>query len=285
MLISQLEAGLIDYEQVRQTCYMNMSNSEIVDVSVIVPVHFRQEFNHVLSDHWERAIENTSLSVSLTFVEHSEYYVHKDLCYPWVNYIHIPIGKSRFNKCLCHNIGALYANKASWFLFHDVDTMPPKDFFEKLAKNIYELDAVQNFTKRRLIHCNEHLTEQIKRRDCYIDDLRDGSMNTITAKSGAAGGSITCSRELFLKIGGYHETFSEYSIEDQFFLDCLMLAGEVGFCDNPPIEMFHLHHQPSFDRITKDEDFHFFNAFHAMPIQDKKHFLKIKSDHLKKYYQ
>ncbi len=287
-IIQETHKRLIDYNKVKDTCYFNLVDNRDVDISVIIPVHGRTQFNKVVSKYFLDAIthiwKHSNKTVSLTFVEHSIVPEHKDLCEKWVNYIHIPIGESRFNKCLAHNIGALYSNACQYYLFHDADTIVPKDFFEKLLLNIHGIEAVQSFTERRLIYCNEEITNRIINGDDHIEHFNANRPDVKVGSSGASGGSMFVRHKLFVAVGGYDpDFFTEYSIEDQFFFDKLTICGSLGFCDKPAIELFHLYHAISFNQTTKDCDFHIFNTFHDSGMQIKKQVIQIKNDHFKKF--
>lgn len=134
------------------------------DISVIIPAHGRTQFHKIITDNLLNAIKygTSGQCVIITIVEHSEKPEHQELLSPEINYIWIPLlPGERFNKSLAHNMGVLYGAPASNYLFHDIDTVVPDDFFVKLKMNMYGHDAIQAFTGRRLLHANEIITEQV----------------------------------------------------------------------------------------------------------------------------
>ncbi len=283
-ILSEARARTINYDKIKESCYFDVNDNRYTDVSVIIPVFGRTQFNRVTCDYFLKAIQylKDEKKVSVTIVEHSDTQEHKHLCYSWVNYIWIPRNGQRFNKCLAHNIGALFSNKSDFFLFHDIDTIVPEDFFKKLFVNIKNYDAVQSFTKRRLLYCNEKLTQSIIEDKSNLSHVWDGSPSVKVGASGASGGSMFVSKEIFNRIGGFDDIFfTEYSVEDQFFFDKLTVSGKLGFCDNPPIDLVHLYHLPSFNRTTKVEDFDALSSFNALSPEDKLTYFEIKRSYFK----
>lgn len=277
-LIAELISRQINYNEIKETCYFNLVDKREVDVSIIIPVNGRTQFNHVICDHFKKAIEASDKNISLTIVEHSGSPSHKDLCYDWVNYIHIPRSKKNFNKCKCFNIGALYSNKAKYFLFHDVDTIMQNNFFKLLFDNYKNVDALQCFTKQRLLYCEEVLTNEIINGKISVDSLSNAGLRA--GVCGATGGSIFISNEAFFNIGGYDaEFYSEYSVEDTAFFEKLQFYGKIGSCDNPTIELFHLKHDGTY--IVKDEDRDALSAFRNLDAIGKQTYISVKSKLLK----
>ena len=286
-LFQEFEERKIDYDNLIKDVDLSPSYlGDEVDVSIIIPVHGRTQFNHIISKAFlsARAKLYPSRPIQLTFVEHSENPEHQKLVRDWVNYIWIPQNGQRFNKCLCFNIGVLYGPKAKYYLFHDSDILVPENFFELLFENMKQYDAVQAFSGQRLFHVDRYLTEKILNGEFTVAELKTDTKGVVPARAGAEGGSIFCTRELFLSVGGFSDAFySEYSVEDAAFWRYIHLLGTVGYCNNRPIDCFHLWHEPSFNRQTKNSDWEFYRAYMAMNEDGKKHFLKLQSEHFKKY--
>ena len=52
---------------------------------------------------------------------------------------------------------------------------------------------------------------------------------------------------MFEEVGGFDpELFWGYAAEDQFFWEKVNNVSQVGFADNPLIDMFHMWHPPSY---------------------------------------
>lgn len=283
----------MNYSEIIKTCDTSFPDQRLVEISVIIPVFKRTEFNKFVTSCFTKAIkyieQNYIIHVSLTFVEHSRNPEHKSLCDDTlVNYIHIPmLGDDLFNKCLCFNIGALYSNKANFYLFHDSDTIVPRDFFEKLLKNIEGYAAVQSFTRQRLNYCNFELTQKLLRSEVLFENLPLHNLSYSTDNTGttkAQGGSMFVKDWLFFDVGGFDCRFTQYSVEDAIFFDKLNTLGNLGFSDSPAIELYHLYHEPSsWGRVTKDIDWRYYNEYMAFSKEQKLEFIKKESDYLKQF--
>ena len=285
-LFQEFEERKIDYGSIEKEHLVTDWNfNDPVDISIIIPVHGRTQFNHIVSDAFYKAWNKFNKRVGITIVEHSEKPEHEKLCRDWVNYIWIPQNSNRFNKCLCFNIGVLYSNKANYYLFHDVDILVPENFFNLLFENMKEYGAVQAFSGQRLFHCSHDLTMDILNGKFQTTDLKTDTYGVTPARAGAEGGSIFCKKELLLKTGLWPDWgFDQYSVEDSCMFRFLQLMGNVGFCNNPPINCYHMWHSPSFNRQTKDSDWQRYYAFMAMNEEGKKHLIKLQADHFNKYY-
>lgn len=285
----------IDYEAVYVSCGSYRFIECPADISIIIPCSGRLEFTQVAICHILQAAQNVRQKISLTFVEHSVEQERQLICEDnKINYIHIPRKENeRFNKCLCHNIGALYSNPSKFLMFHDIDTLMQEDFFIRLLENINRSGevirksdhiALQCFTEKRLLNCEKDLTAEIIAGKVSVNDLTKLSREVYGSASGALGGSILVDRELFFKAGGFApEFFSEYSVEDAHFWGSLLLFTQVHSCDNPPIEMFHLYHPPAFNRTTKAQDWDIHYAFLDLEVEDKMELVKLRSEHLKQF--
>ena len=153
--------------------------------------------------------------------------------------------------------------------------------FSSIRQNIKGYDALQAFTKQRLLQASEKLTEQMLRGQ-MARKLQECKEMT-PCKPGAVGGSIFVSHEMFFKVGGFDpELFTEYSLEDQFFWDKVNLMGTMGKADNPPIEMLHLWH-PTEHRQTKPDDLQRYLTWKGWGEDKKKEYIEKKSNHLKQF--
>lgn len=298
-IFQEIQNRAIDYKQVLDSCETNFVRGpfSLTDISIIVPVCGRTEFTKVLCDHFFKAMayaddvsrENEpgytgrsgSLEVSLTIVEHSDTPQHRNLCPHWVHHVWIPKNGKPFNKCLAHNVGALLTKEAQTFLFHDIDTIVPTDFFVRVLENLPGHDALQTFTKRRLQMCDHWLTQEIVRGNIDMRNITDYHGHFQEAKAGAMGGSIFIRKNLFFKTTFCAEVFDGYGLEDAFFWQCIDLMGRLGTCDNPKIELFHLFHEAH--RVTKQIDWSFYNAFLALSTEEKKRFIQLMASNLNKH--
>lgn len=286
----------------------DIPHKDSVDVSVIIPVRNRVEFHQVLVDHIKRSFQNSGKTFVITFVEHSATTEHQALAAKnGCNYLYIPSG-GIFNKCLAFNTGFLFSVKSKHYLLHDIDCMMQTNFVDSLYKNLHNYGgtALQTFTKKRVLYCNEHLSSNIINGSVSLDSLSlDGLFDpisdpvcgdiklyhngvTLIAERDwqAPGGSIFCSYEQFIAVGGFDpEYFSGYSIEDGFFYSKLMFTCGVNSCNDPEIELFHLHHPPATRHNIEvhTEQHQTYDYWTALHNAEKHELLDIKSNHLKKF--
>lgn len=281
----------IDYSRLKDICIFKLKNEQPVDVSVIIPVRSRANFNKVLTKHLKMAMEfYPNVTYSITFVEYSMNTEHMDICDDDVNYINVPFG-GYFNKCMAFNVGAFFSNKAKYYLFHDLDIIMDKYFFSNIFKNLENNKdiALQTFKLRRVLYCNEHLSEDVIKGIVPIEKLTNRypgvtePMNPEQMK--APGGSIFVSKTQFLNAGGYDpELFFGYSIEDQFFYDKLQLTGGIISCNNPAIELYHLHHPPLWSSNPFLSHHHLiYTEFSKLTLEEKQHFLELEKSNISKF--
>ena len=279
----------LNYEKIKGRCTFKIqpaqSRGEIVDISVIIPVRGRTEFHKIVTEYFYAARENTKASIALTFVEHADGPpMHYWLSKHWVNHIFIPADGQPFNKCLCHNMGVLYGPRAHNYLFHDTDILVPGDFFNMLRENMQGYDAVQAFTRRRLILAGEGVTRLIINGDVAAGFHDRSNHEYKEAIPGAPGGSICVSWPMLQKVGFYEDCFfTGYSVEDQFFFNKLKLMGKLGFCDAPPIELIHLYHPSDHQLTTKEEDLAALDMYDELLDTEKRLYIKSRSDYFLKF--
>lgn len=299
-ILAELNVRKVDYDEIKQTCQFKLVKDTPVEISIIIPVCGRVEFTEIACRYFKEAINHVSevelrqnkspfrkrTRIALTIVEHSDAPEHRDICPEWVNHIWLPKNGTRFNKCLAHNIGVLFSNQAKSYLFHDLDTLVPKNFFTNVMLNMRGNDAVQTFTNRRLLYANPTLSESIIKKETDINTLHPMSPNLRVATSGATGGSMFMTSKLFFDVGGYdNEFYSGYSVEDTAMYMKLDMVGSLVGCNNPPNELIHLHHTYSGEgNITQPEAFSALQAYTDLSYNDKLKYMREKSEHLKKYF-
>lgn len=289
-LIELANLHSIDYEKLCRRCTVKnpaqARNGNVV-ISVIIPVRGRTEFHGIVSEYFYQAMENSPVSVSLTYVEHDimppkHYWITK----PWENHIFVPAQDDEpFNKCLCHNIGALYGPRADYYLFHDVDILVPHNFFSQLLKNLEGRDAVQAFRDQRLLMAERGMTDALLRGVRRADFENYSSHEVRAALPGAPGGSICVSREMLLEVGFWEDVFfTGYSVEDQFFFNKLQLMARFASCNYPPIELMHLWHGDNSEKETKPKDFSILYTFDGMHEGQKRAYIQSRKQYFSKYF-
>ena len=262
-------------------------------INFIIPARGRVEFAKPLYESFINATIQFKHQVLFTFVEHSEekqhsdYFADKD-----VNYIHIEAGPGeQFNKCLCYNIGVKSSPKTKYVLCHDLDILIKPDFFNNIMANIErkQYQAMQCYTGRRVLNLDKELTDKI-----LTEGLTDSNYKNLEVSSsgvgmpmylgkpalGSKGGSIIVKSELFNKVGGFDDgLFRAYSAEDAFFWDKISCFTDIGYADEPAIELLHMYHPPQigsnpfYQEMQRDYD-----LFKTMPKEFKLAYIKNITD-------
>jgi hypothetical protein len=286
-----IENNSIDYKKVfEDNISVTYSDMELFDVSVIIPVRNREDFAEPLYKSFQAAIDKSGLKVDFTFVEHSENPLHSKFCKNnKINYFWLKSAPGElFNKCLAHNVGAIFSSKSKYLLFHDIDCLVQSDFFIMLFENIKNQNAraIQNFTERRVLYINQQLTDKVIAGQFEVDDLSI-NLDEVSPPNifGAPGGSITIERDLFFEVGGYDpELFLANSPEDVFFWDKVDVVDKMYISNNPDIEIYHMNHRPTYmdnPLINEMKDIHF--SFKNMSQEEKLEIVKLKAELIKKF--
>ena len=289
-LIELYDRNKINYDSVKEKCEFNLINKDSVDISIIIPVKGRENFNIPLVKHLKNAMRSFSdKSYSITFVEHSEEPTHKDLCKNEANHIWIKKNSNEFfNKCLSMNVGAIFSNRAKYYLFHDVDILVNSSFFSDLFDNLSKVkdnSVLQSFAGRKVVMMNDDLTSMVLNDSIKIDDVIPGNISAPYSAQGAPGGSIFINRDTFIRLGGFDaEFFHSYSCEDTFFYHKAEIISGIQGCDNPIIEAYHMEHPRTNGRDNPDIHFQstIYKGFIELSLDDRISFISYISNNINK---
>jgi len=247
--IEIVEKEAIDYNQLlSENVAIVYDQEEFFDVNFIITVRGRLNFAQPMYSSFSEAHKKSGLKICYTIVEHSYNPEHSKFCKKnKINYFWIKAtSDSMFNKCLSYNVGAMFGPKSKYLLFHDIDCLVQSNFFSSLMENVKNKNckAIQCFTKRRVLYCNELLTQKIINKEFSVDDLSIENENVkLPMYIGAPGGSIMIERDLFFDVGGYDgEFFRGNSPEDAFFWDKVDCVEKMETSNDPDIEIFHMNH-------------------------------------------
>jgi hypothetical protein len=282
---------MIDYKKIKENSICEIHNLlDSYDINVLIPVRGRIEFAAPMYKSFLAAKNNSPLKIKYTVIEHSCNSDHYEFCkLNKLNYIWIkcePI--DQFNKCLCFNMGAIYSNISKYIICHDLDCLMQSDFFIKLMQNINikNCNAIQCFHSRRVIYCDEILTSYIINNEINIDSVNVYTPNTFLPESnGAPGGSICVTRKLFFDVGGFDEhLFVGYSHEDAYFWEKIDTIDNMTTCNNPPIDLFHLHHVKSVGTNIHYNSMNvIYDLFKNSDLNTKLQIIQTKRMHIKQY--
>lgn len=257
------------YSDVKEVSEIQLyKEGEDYDISFIVPVRGRTEFLPTLYDAFQKAQAKSKKKICFTVSEHDVTSKHKEFCAAnEINHIFIPCDEGElFNKCLLMNCATLWGHQAEYWLFHDLDCIMQSDFFTNIFMNLERKEAkvVQTFVDRRVLYCDEGLTQEILAGGFDYDKLKlDRIRVHLPQFVGAPGGSLMIHRDIFEQVGMYdHLLFQANSPEDAFMWKKLELYTEIALCEFPANELFHLNHPVTYysnpkERLMKG----FYNQF------------------------
>jgi hypothetical protein len=163
-----------------------------------------------------------------------------------VYYIWIDSMYKFFNKCLSHNIGS-YITKSKYLHFHDCDLVVTDNFYSAIENKFKSGESMmQCFCKRRVNYVTKEVSVEFFTGDKTINDIISNKGYS-PGNTGAPGGSIAISRDLFEKTGGFDAHFFwAYSIEDAFFWKKAGYFTNIATLDDPDIEVYHMWHPKSY---------------------------------------
>lgn len=279
----------IIFDNINDKLYQKISKKKLNKkywLTIIIPVRGRINFLLPLIISLKNSINNYNKKINIIVVEESKFPEHKENCrINDINYFYIESNDKYFNKSLCNNIGAMLYKNSEYFLFHDLDCLVKEDFISNIFENLISkgLKCIQTFDKRRVLYMNENITEKILNGNIIIDEIE--STDLIEGNCCAPGGSILIKNDLFFEVGGYDpELFYGWSPEDLFFWDKVETLENIGICDKPKNEIYHMYHEPqnlNKEQMVNSEDKK--NLYESIKKDYIGEIIKIKKDIIKRY--
>jgi hypothetical protein len=255
--LSLLKNRKIDYIDIKEkNSLILLNNEENYFINVIIGCRGRKEFlPHVVSS-FNNAIDfYKNNKICLTIVEHNPFPEHLKFCKKnKINYVWSCGNiEEQYSRSFAYNFGVKYSNDAKYYLLHDLDILVKKNFFLEIEKNLNNFKCLQTYGNRRVLYMSKELTEKVLNNEAdynFFNEKNPGvslPMFNGAPALGSKGGSILIEKDLFYKVGGFDpEIFWGYAAEDQFFWEKVLQLTEIGYSDNPVIDMFHMWHPPSF---------------------------------------
>jgi hypothetical protein len=279
----------IIFDNINDKLYQKISKKKLKKkywLTIIIPVRGRINFLTPLIISLKRSIDNYNKKINIIVVEESKFPEHKENCrINDIDYFYIESHNRYFNKSLCNNIGAMLYKNSEYFLFHDLDCLVKEDFISNIFENLLskELKCIQTFDKRRVLYMNENITEEILNGNITIDEVESNEL--IEGNCCAPGGSILIKNDLFFEVGGYDpELFYGWSPEDLFFWDKVETLENIGICDKPKNEIYHMYHEPqnlNKEQMGNSEDKK--NLYDSIEKDFIGEIIKIKKEIIKRY--
>lgn len=271
------------YEQIKPLSKINLIDNYEYDINIIIGFRNRAEFLQPLIKSFKNAINFCNKKICLTFVEHDTYPKYEPLLRNIVNYIWTPGNiVSQYSRSFAYNFGVKYSNNAKYYLLHDVDILVKKNFFIELEKNLSNFKCLQPYGNRHILYMSKELTNNIISEKQNIDDESIKPSASPPDLKGSKGGSILVSKDLFFEVGGFDpEIFWGYAAEDQLFWDKVSTITNIGYADNPSIDMYHMWHEPMVftNPLLAFMDKYMYE-FRLMDYNQKISFLNLKSHYL-----
>ena len=295
-IFEALEQNKFSYGNIRKSSHVSLLDEEEFDMNVIVGFRGRQEFLIPLIESFERAFEYHknkygSKTFCFTFVEHDERANGKELLEGKVNYLWTPGNVvDKYSRSFAYNFGVKYSNKAKHYLLHDLDILVKENFFEELFSNLKDSRCMQTYGKRRVLYLSQELTPKVIAKEVdfnsFDESTPDVSLPMFAGRPalGSKGGSIVVERELYYEVGGFDpELFWGYAAEDQMFWNkTITKLGEIDYADNPPIDIFHMWHPPTFNTnplVYEMENY--MHQYNGMKKKDRFRYLEIQKNTFK----
>jgi hypothetical protein len=146
-------------------------------------------------------------------VEQSELPEIKESLPDWVRYVHAPPMQidAPYCRSLAFNHGASMAH-GSVLILHDNDLLVPRDYASEIVKRIDDGYDVINL--KRFIF---YLSDTHSGRICVSGELDTNEAPESVMQNAQAGGSLAVSRETYLALGGFDESFVGWGGEDNEF--------------------------------------------------------------------
>lgn len=294
-IFETLENNKFSYSEIKDKSTIALLDEEEYDMNIIIGFRGRQEFLNPLIESFETAFAyykniDGDKTFCFTFVEHDENPNSKGLLEGRVNYLWTPGNVvDKYSRSFAYNFGVKYSNKAKHYLLHDIDILVKENFFEEIYANLKDSRCMQTYGQRRVLYLSEELTPKVIAKEVdfntFDENTPDVSLPMFAGKPalGSKGGSIVVERELYYEVGGFDpELFWGYAAEDQMFWNkATTKLGEVDYADNPPIDIFHMWHPPTFNTnplVYEMENY--MHQFNGLKKKERNRYLEIQKEAL-----
>jgi len=206
-----------------------------------------------------------------------------------------PKQHNTFSRALSFDLPFKYLKCSSnWCMFTDCDLLVTPTFMENTLNKLKGVTTwLQPYSYKRITNLTEEGSQAVFQSEKCIDLT---SLEAIYPKSGAPGGCVIVSNNLYKSVGGYDpELFWGYGPEDAMFwvkLECMV--GEVGAIEGCHVggatysnseTLYHLYHEPQWMKTrTHKEQRHAYDmqlihdSFFALPYDKKLKLIEFKKE-------
>jgi hypothetical protein len=153
----------------------------------------------------------------------------------WVRYVHTPLFDSNTPYCRswAFNVGARVAN-GKVLVLHDNDMLVPTDYAAEILARQKRGSEVVNL-KRFIFYLSKEHSNRILSKESSISDQPPDSI----VQNLEAGGSVAISREAYLGIGGFDESFIGWGGEDNEFWERAQTRRVWPYGSLPIVHLWH----------------------------------------------
>lgn len=246
-------------------------NVEVDSVSYVVPVRMTKDRNLSVKTVINNIKSQKYPHIEILLVEHDSAIRTNDIS--CVKHILVSDRSNQaFNKSIAFNTGVINASHHS-IVLHDGDLIAPDYYTREISDvlNHYESFHIGN----KVLYLDHVNSSEVTRHQAVTQNLT--CMRTVGYFEG---GSLGCSKDTYIKVGGFCEDFYGYGCEDCEFFG--RLRDGTNIYDNRTVNFIHLHHGRD-DSWTCDWERNktIYNKMTSQPIQDR---INYTHEHLQSKY-
>jgi hypothetical protein len=148
-----------------------------------------------------------------------------------------PTDNNTWHKALAFNLG-VSQSLGKVIVCQDSDIPVPKRYLEIIQRHLFDENRDVVYPQRFLFHLTEEVTKKVIKSRSSVDIKRS---NPETIRQNWTGGTLAIRRDAYFRIGGFDESFSDWSGEDREFYDRCQVLNSWCYGYVP---FLHLWHQP-----------------------------------------
>ena len=238
------------------------NNAQQPDISFVIGHRGLDRLAQLLA-----ALESIAAQRNLVFecivVEQSVLPEIKESLPDWVRYVHAPPPHpdAPYCRALAFNCGAALA-RGDVLVFHDNDLLVPQGYASEITKRFAEGYDVINL--KRFIF---YLSSAHSQRVCVSGALDFNEAPESIMQNAQGGGSLAISRDAYLAIGGFDESFVGWGGEDNEFWERAQTRNVWPYGYMPLVHLWHEAQPGKFERERETAALH--ESRSAVPVEKR----------------